>query len=103
MSNKEFIDSILEGVDDVRWPLKLPATLNVGDQLLSTGEVWFSKNDYAKADFVPTSGNAPETFPLNGGILILKDRAERLRASQLQKHSGLLRNRLHFYYEVVSA
>ena len=104
MKNEEFIASILEEKDDVRWPLKLAATLVVGGQQKSVGEVSFSKSEcMLKAEFRPTPGNDPGTVPMNGGILKLKDRVEQLRASHLQRRSAPFQDVFHFYYEVVDA
>ena len=103
MNERDFIVSILSGLDDALQEVAIPATLVVGDRTLSTGEVLFSKSDPLSAEFVPTPGNEPVTFPMSGGILILKGRAERLRALDLQRGGGVFHNRLRFRYEVLHA
>jgi hypothetical protein len=104
MSNQEFLDSVTNGRDDVRWPLKLEATLIVGGQSKCIVEAWLSKSRRAsKGEFLLKPGSKLETFPRSGAILKLKDRDEQLRLSHLQRHSPPFQNRFHFFYEVVAA
>ena len=103
MTHDAFLLSLVEDMASVRWPVKREATLFVGDQPKSIGVASFSMTEPSAGQFQPTSETPLENFPLNGAVLKLTGRDERLKLHQLQRRSQPFQNVLKFSYNIIDA